>query len=124
MRDWAESARQNQIRVGGNSVAIAEAHQRNHHRPLHRFLETANDELPQFVNVELGGVDHHVGELADRLHQHALAAQSFAHRTIVPQRVRPARLAEPAQQGFFAGFDKTSVAGFSRAQLLIDRGNF
>src|SRR6185369_2833027 len=48
------------------SIAVSEADQRNHHRPPVRFLEAPDDKLPQFMNVEFGGVDHHVGELAYR----------------------------------------------------------
>ena len=79
------------------------------------------DELPQFVDVEPRGVDHHVGELADRLHQRALAAQPLAHRAVVAQRMRPPRLAEPAQQGFIGGLDEYQRRRHIPPDLLVDR---
>src|SRR5512135_1796149 len=85
------------VGVGRKPVPVSEAHERNHHRTAVCFLEPADDELPQFVNVELGRVDNHIGQLPDRLHQHALAAQAFEHRTVMPKRMRTPRLAEPVQ---------------------------
>ena len=57
-----------EVSVSGNPVAVAETHEGHHHRPAVVFLKTLHDELTQFVNVELAGVDDHIGELSDRLH--------------------------------------------------------
>jgi hypothetical protein len=35
--------------------------------------------VTQFVDVELGRIDHHIGKLADRLHERAFVAQTLAN---------------------------------------------
>ena len=54
----------------------------------------------QLVNVELGGIDHQVGNRANRLQMAPLRPQRSLHRSVNAQRVRPAGFAEAAQQGF------------------------
>src|SRR6266853_4232927 len=59
---------EDEVGIRWNPVLVTKTHQGNHHRPPVRFLKTVHDELAQLVNVELARVDHHIGELADRLH--------------------------------------------------------
>src|SRR6185503_12338960 len=63
----------NQIRIGRQTIAITETHQRNQQGPLGAALKFARNKLPQLVNIEARGVDDNVGQLANRRHQFALA---------------------------------------------------
>lgn len=49
------------------------------------------------MNVELGGVDDHVGKLANRLHNAAFVAKTFPNGERLAKRMRPARFAETAE---------------------------
>ena len=51
----------------------------------------------------------------------ALAPQPFAHRPVVAQRMRPARLAEPAQQRLIGGLDENQRRGHFAPNLLVER---
>ena len=66
--------------------------------------------------------DDYIRELTNRLHQHALAAQALQYRTVMPERMRPPRLAEPAQQCVFHRLDKNERRGILSAQLPQERG--
>src|SRR4029077_626243 len=52
----------------------------------------------------------------------ALAAQTRQHRAVVPERMGPPRLAEPAQQSVLTGFDEYERRGVLSAQLPQDGG--
>src|SRR4029077_8391182 len=64
MRVGKKTHIENQVGVRGNSIAIAETDDGNEHGALVGILEAGGDEMAQFVNVELGGFDDHVGELS------------------------------------------------------------
>src|SRR5579859_308514 len=69
---------ENEVGVRGDTVLVAETDNGNEHGTLVGILEALRDELAKLVDVELGGVDNHIGEFADRLHEGAFVAQAFA----------------------------------------------
>ncbi len=73
---------EDQIGVGGNAVAEAEAHYRDDQRLEIGILELLGDDVLKFVNVEFGGVNDYVGETADGSHLAALFADAFADRQV------------------------------------------
>src|SRR5579884_397602 len=124
MRIRQESHVKHQVRIRRNPVLVSEAHKRKQHRTVIWILEPLRDELPQLVHIEFARIDYHVRQIADRLHQGALARQAFAHRTIFSQRMRPARLAVPSQQRVFARFDVYQRDGMVLLQMFQQRGQF
>jgi hypothetical protein len=59
------------------------------------------------VNIELGGVDHAVGQVTDGLQPLALGGDARFHGGAAPaQRMRATGLTEAAQQGFVGGFEE------------------
>ena len=80
MRIGKKTHVEHQVGIRGNAVVIAKADDRNEHRALVGILEALGDEVAQFVNVELRGVDDHVGELADGLHQERVRDADFRGR--------------------------------------------
>src|ERR1700735_679703 len=83
-----------QIRIGWNSVAESETHNRDEQRPPSRVLKAVNYELPQFMHVEFRGVDYSARKPPNRRHPPALFAYSFGNGSVTPQRMRSPRLAK------------------------------
>src|SRR5579859_7536374 len=59
---------ENQVGIGRQSIAIAEAHHRNHQWPLAPALKAIRDELAQLMNIKLRRVDDYIREFSDRRH--------------------------------------------------------
>ena len=97
MRVGKKAHVKDEIRIRRNAIAIAEANNRYEQRPRIRIFEARGDEVAKLVHVELRGIDDHIGELADGLHQRALVAQAFANRVILPEGMGTTRLAVAAQ---------------------------
>src|SRR6516225_2822676 len=95
-----------QVGIGRHAELVAETYQRHEQRRGALALEPGVDEMPQFVHIELRGIDHHVGELADWLEQRALVIQALADRKILAQGVGPPRFAVPPQQRVFVRLDE------------------
>src|SRR5215470_18727018 len=74
-----------EIRIRRNTVAIAETDHGHEQRARLGILEAGSDKVAKLVHVELRGIDDHIGELADGLHQGALMAQALAHRIILSE---------------------------------------
>src|SRR4029077_14095238 len=87
---------EDEIRIGGHAIAIAEADERNQHGALIGILEALGNEMAKFMYVEFRRVDDNVGEFADGLHELALVPQAFAHGKMFAEGVRAARLAVAA----------------------------
>src|SRR6266852_7456536 len=98
MRIRQETNIKNQVGVGGNTVAVAKTHDGDEHGPLVGIFEPLGNEVAQFVDVELRGINDHVCELADRFPELTLVPQTLADGKILSQRMGPARLAIAAQQ--------------------------
>src|ERR1700674_4644428 len=114
-----KTAVQSQVNIRGDAISISKTHHRNHQRPLGAALKSIDDELPQLVDIEFGGVDDHVREPANRVHQRPLTPQPLAHRTIVSQRMWAPRLAESAQQSIFRSLDEYQTGGHFAADLFV-----
>jgi len=112
---WKETHVEHEICFRRNSVAVSEAHHRDKQRPPSGVLKTVDDELPQFVHIELRRVDHDVCQPSNRSHAPALFAYSFSNRSAPAKRMRSPRLAETPYQGFVAGLDK-----YERCWVLVD----
>ena len=76
------------------------------------------------MHVELRGIDDHVRELANGIHQRTFMRQTLAHRIVLPERVRTARLAVTAQQRIFAGLDENERHGMIFFQMFEQRQQF
>lgn len=74
--------------------------------------------MAEFVNVELGGINDHVGEFTDGLHELALVDKAFAYRKMLAKRMGTPRFAVAAQQGVFAGVDEHERDGMLAAQMF------
>src|SRR5205823_4263715 len=72
MRVGQKAHVKHQVRVGRNAIAVAEADYRDGERAPVRIFEARSIEMTELVNIELAGVDDHVSQLPDRLHQRAL----------------------------------------------------
>ena len=70
---------EHEIGVRRDTIFVAETDDGNEHGTLIGILKTLGDEVTQLVDIELGRIDHHIGKLADRLHERAFVAQAFAN---------------------------------------------
>src|ERR1700734_2465449 len=113
-----------EVRIRGNSIAKSKAHHGHHQRTASWILEALDDELAQLVNVELRGVDHHVGHATDRRHSPALLANALEHRYAAAQRMRAARFAEASGQGLVVGFEEHKLHGLLAAQTANNARQF
>src|ERR1019366_9260919 len=111
---------ENQVRVGGNSVAKSETDDRDQEWPPPRALKAVDDELAQLVNVEFCRVDDDVGETADRGHAPPLLANSLGDGDFLAERMGAAGFAEAAQQSALARFDEDERGGAFAAQLAVN----
>jgi len=107
-----------EVGVGGHSEFIAKTNEGNEERPLAFGFEAFVDEVAEFVNVELGGVNDHVGELADGLHQEFFLAEAFADGVILAEGMRAASFAVAAKERVFGGFDIDEDDGVVAAKML------
>lgn len=69
---------EDEVGIGGNAVFVAETDHGDEHRALVGIFEALGDEMAELVDVELGGVDDHIGEFANGLHEVAFVEQAFA----------------------------------------------
>src|SRR5690348_4679636 len=109
---------ENEIRIRGNAKLVAETHDGHEHRTLVRILETLCDEVAQLVDVELSGIDDHVSEFADGLHESALVTQAFADRERFAEGMRAPCLAVAPEEGIVVGVDENQSDGVILAEVL------
>ena len=85
----------------------SEAHDRDHEPRARRpAARDACEHVAQLVHGHRRGVHDVVGHASHRLHRLALFADALDGGTVGRQRVRPARLAEPAHQGGLGRLEK------------------
>lgn len=88
---------EDQVGVRGDAVLVTKTDDGDEHGTFVGIFEPLGDESAEFVDVELGGVDDHVGELADGLHEGALVAEAFSDGQGLAEGVRAAGLAVAAE---------------------------
>ena len=115
---------EDEVRVRGDAVFIAKTDDGDEHGTLVGILEALGDEGAEFVDVELGGVDHHVGKLADGLHESAFVAEAFADGQGFAERMGTARLAVTAEQCVIVGVDEHQGDGMILAKMFQQRREF
>jgi len=112
---------ENEVGVRGNTVFVAEADDGDQHGAVVGIFEALGDEVAKLVDVELGGVDHYVGEFADGLHEGAFVVETFAHRQGFAEGMRAARFAVAAEKRVVAGIDEDQSDGMVLAKMLEER---
>jgi len=122
MRVWQKAHVENQVGVGGHAVLVAKANDGDQHGAVVGILEALGNKVTEFMDVELRGVNHHIGQLADGLHERALVAQTFANGQSFAEGVRPARLAIAAEERVIAGIDEDQRDGMILAKVLQQSG--
>ena len=88
------------------------------------IFEAFRDEVAEFVDVELSGIDHDISELANRLHELAFVTKAFANGKSFAKRMRSAGLAEAAEQSVVAGVDENESDGMILAEMLEEGREF
>ena len=109
---------EHQVGVRRDAIFVAEANDGNEHRTLIRILKALGDEVTEFVNVELRGVDDHIRKLADGLHKRAFVAQAFANGQRFTQRMWATRLAIAAEERVISCIDEYQGDGMILAKML------
>ena len=127
MRVGQKADIEDQVGLFGHTVAEAEAHARNQNAFLRRLLaETLRDVGAQFVHIELGGVDNDVGQRANACEMTAFGFERSIDWRVRTQRMRPARLAEAAQQHGVGSFQESDLGRnhaphcFQNARKLLE----
>src|SRR5215469_3159108 len=124
MRIGKKAHVKDQVRIRRHAITIAKADHGNQQRPRVGILEARGNEVAKLVHVELRGIDDHIGEFADRLHQRALVAQAFAHRIVLSEGMRTARFAIAAQQRVFVSFNEDQRNRVILLEMFQQRGQF
>src|SRR6266851_3249881 len=88
-----------EVGILGHAMTKAETHARDQDAFLARLLaETLRNVGPQFMDVELRGVDDEIGQPADRAQMAPLGLQCRFYWRVRAQRVGTAGFAEPSQK--------------------------
>src|SRR5262249_41625845 len=96
----------------------------NQEMPCFRILKKTANVLPQLMNRELRSIQDVIRHRPDRRQKYTLSRNGFQYGLIWIDRMRPTRLAKPADEGGIRRFQKPErhFYGSILLQLLIDGG--
>src|SRR5258708_13455588 len=112
VRVGQESYVKDQVGILGHAMTKAETHARDEDAFFARLLaETLSNVSPQFMDIELRGVDDEIGQPADRAQMAPFGLQCRFYWRVRAQRVGTSGFAEPPQKHSIGGLQVDDLRG-------------
>ena len=109
---------EDEVGVGRDAVLVAEADDGDEHGASVGIFEALGDEVAELMDIELRGIDHDIGELADGLHDGAFVMEAFTNGESFAKGMRAAGFAVTAEESVVGGVNKDEGNRMVLAEVL------